>query len=337
MTEPAPIPDASAAVVIVNYRTAGLTIDCLASLEDEVRAFDGRLSVVVTDNHSGDGSAEQIQAAVDQHQWGGWCGVMPLPENGGFAYGNNRGIEAVLARDPAPDYVLLLNPDTVVRPHAVSELMRYLEDNRGYGLAGSRLEDPDGTPQRSAFRFIGVMSELEAGLRIGLASKLLSRWIVAPSVRDDAHAIGWAAGASLLVRKAVFDSIGLLDEAYFMYFEEVDFCLRAKRAGFPCVYAPASRVVHLVGQASGVTDTKKPPKRRPAYWFESRRRYLLRNFGPLRAALADALHVGAFATWRLRVRLGLSHDPDPPHLLADLARQSVFCKGFRPPVGGPPS
>ncbi|MEM7682854.1 MAG: glycosyltransferase family 2 protein [Planctomycetota bacterium] len=337
MNPDAPTPDASVAVVIVNYRTADLTVDCLASLEPEARAFAGRLSVVVTDNDSGDGSAEHIASAVDKHGWSDWCTVMPLPKNGGFAYGNNRGIEAVLAQDPAPDFVLLLNPDTVVRPAAVSELVRYLQDNPAYGLAGSRLEDPDATPQRSAFRFIGVLSELEAGLRIGLASRLLSKWIVAPPVRDDAHPVDWVAGASLLVRRAVFGSVGLLDEGYFMYFEEVDFCLRARRAGYACGYAPQSRVVHLVGQASGVTDTKKPPKRRPAYWFESRRRYLLKCFGPVRAALADALHIGAFATWRLRVRLGLSHDPDPPRLLPDLAAHSVFARGFRPPESRPPS
>src|SRR5262249_8484299 len=147
------------------------------------------------------------------------------------------------------------------------------------GIAGSRLEDPDGTPQRCAFRFPSAASELEEGIRIGFVSRLLQHSVVAPPVRNEAHETDWVAGASMIVRRGVFDEIGLMDDEYFLYFEEVDFCLRARRGGWTCWYVPASRVVHLVGQASGVTDVKRPMKRRPRYWFESRSRYFRRNHG----------------------------------------------------------
>ncbi len=312
-------------IVIVNYRTPGLTIDCLRSLEPEVARVGG-VRVVVTDNLSGDDSVTRLHEAVAAHGWGGWCEVRPLPKNGGFAYGNNEGIRDSL-RLPELRYVLLLNPDTIVRPGAVSELLAFMDEHPEVGIAGSRLEDPDGTPQRSAFRFASAWSELEEGLRLGVASRLLARHVVAPPVSDVPCPTDWVAGASMMIRREVFDAVGLLDEGYFMYYEEVDFCLRAKRAGWPCWYVPASRVVHLVGQASGVTDTRKPRKRRPAYWFESRRRFFVKNRGRLYAMLADAAWIAGFSVWRLRRQVQRKPDTDPPRLLGDSIRHSVFFRG----------
>ena len=319
-------------VVIVNYRSASLAIDCLRSLAPEVTgpaAVPG-VRVVVTDNASGDDSVPRLTAAVRDNGWGDWAQILPLPRNGGFAYGNNEAIRPALAAaaDP-PDYVLLLNPDTLVRPGAIRALVEFMDANPKAGLAGSRLEHPDGSPQRSAFRFHTVLSELEAGLRLGFVSKALRRFVVAPPVPagNDPVPVDWVAGASLIVRRAVFESAGLLDEGYFMYFEEVDFCLRAARAGWPCWYVPASRVVHLVGQSSGVTDVKRANRRRPKYWFDSRRRYFLRNHGPLKTLLADAAWSLGFATYRVRQFVQRKPDLDPAHLLRDFVRNSFLVAG----------
>jgi GT2 family glycosyltransferase len=305
-------------IVIVNYRTAGLVIECLRSLTDEVVAL-GDCRTVVVDNGSGDGSAERIGTAIASEGWG-WAELLPLAHNPGFAGGNNAALRPILTDPQPPDYVLLLNPDTVVRPGAVRALVDFLEANPHVGIAGSRLEDPDGTPQRSAFRFPSAAGELEDGLRLGLASRLLRSRVVAPPARDEAHPTDWVAGASMLVRREVFDAIGLMDERYFLYFEEVDFCLQARRAGWPCWYVPQSRVVHLVGQASGVTDVKRPAKRRPRYWFESRSRYFRRNHGGFYKVLSDLAWVCGYALWRARRRLQRKPDADPPGLLWDFIR-----------------
>jgi N-acetylglucosaminyl-diphospho-decaprenol L-rhamnosyltransferase len=310
------------AVVIVNYRTAGLAVECLRSLAGEVAALPGT-RVVVVDNASGDGSADALNAAVRAHRWD-WATVLPLPENRGFAAGNNAALHPLLAGSPAPDYVLLLNPDTVVRPGAVRELAAFMDRHPAVGIAGSRLEDPDGTPQRSAFRFPNVAGELEGGIRLGAVTRWLSRSVVAPPVRDEAHPTDWVAGASMIVRRAVFERVGLMDERYFLYFEEVDFCRRAKRAGWPCWYVPASRVVHLVGQSSGVTDAGRAARRVPAYWFRSRRRYFVRSHGRAYAFLADCAWAAGHALWRLRRRLQRKPDPDPPQLFGDFVRYNFL-------------
>lgn len=313
-------------VVIVNYRTAGLTIDCLHSLVNEVRSLPGT-RVVVADNASGDESVERIGAAIETEGWGDWASFMPLERNGGFAFGNNAVIRPVIESTNPPPYILLLNPDTIVRSGALQALVNFMNEHPNVGIAGSRLEDPDGTPQHSAFRFHTVFSELDLGLRIGLVSKLLTKWNVAPPIPEDACQTDWVAGASMIVRREVFEAAGLMDEDYFMYYEEMDFCLQAKRAGWSCWYVPQSRVVHLVGQSSGVTDTKRPPKRLPQYWFDSRRRYFLKNHSWLYTAFADVLWASGFTLWRLRRVIQGKPDPDPPKFLSDFLRNSVFFKG----------
>jgi N-acetylglucosaminyl-diphospho-decaprenol L-rhamnosyltransferase len=313
-------------VVILNYRTPNLTIDCLRSLVNEVRSLPGT-SVVVTDNASGDRSVEQIKAAIETEGWGDWASLMPLEHNGGYAFGNNAAIAPALQSNHPPSYFLLLNPDTIVRPGALSVLVDFMNEHPEVGIAGSRLEEPDGTPQRSAFRFPTVLSEFDLALCLGVVSKLLSKWVVAPPVSEETCQTDWVAGASMIVRREVFSLVGLLDEKYFMYFEELDFCLKANKSGWPCWYVPQSRVVHFVGQSSGVTDTKRPPKRLPKYWFDSRRRYFLKNHGWLYAILTDAAWVLGFilSKWRYVIRRKLRQDS--PRLLSDFLFNSVFFKG----------
>ena len=322
-------------IVIVNYRTAGLTVDCVASLEPQVAAARrdalAEVQVDLVEGGSGDGSAEALREAIERHGWGGWVNLIVSQENRGFAGGNNVAIEPALAEADPPDFVWLLNPDTVVREGALRELLRFMLEHPEVGIAGSRLEDPDPpTPQRSAFRFPSIASEFETSLRLGVVSKLLRQKVVAPPFRDETHPTDWVIGASMMVRREVFDAIGPLDDRYFMYYEELDFCLAARRAGYPCWYVPASRVVHLVGQASGVTSSEprdKPRKRRPAYWFESRRRYFVKNHGPLYAAAAAAAWIVGYSLRMLRCKLTGIRDHDPERYFRDFVSHSVFVRG----------
>lgn len=322
-----PTPRPSVLVVILNYRTPDLTIDCLRSLVDEVKLLP-QMRVTVTDNDSGDGSAEKIAAAIAQEGWSDWATFMPLPRNGGFAYGNNAPIRQLIEQQQLTDYVLLLNPDTVIRPNAICALLDFMEAHPKAGIAGSRLEDPDGTPQCSAFRFHSIWSEIDGGLRLGFVTRLLSRWMVAPPVSEVDCQTDWVAGASMIIRRDVLETVGLMDEGYFMYYEEMDFCLQVHRAGWECWYVPESRVVHLVGQSSGVTNQKVPPKRRPQYVFDSRRRFFIKNFGVVYLAIADIMWMLCFSLWRVRRVLQQKPDPDPPFLLQDSLRNSFIFRGF---------
>lgn len=318
LAENGPLPHV--ATIIVNYRTVGLAVEALRTLASPNERL-GRVFVV--DNGSGDGSAERLAAAIRAEGWQNWAELIRVATNRGFSAGTNVGIRHAMNNAEPPACILLLNPDTMVRADAVRALFEFLRRHPRAGVAGSRLEDPDGLPQRSAFRFPGVLSELEGGLRFGPATRLLHRQVMAPPVRHDAHRTDWVAGASLMVRREVIDEIGLLDEAYFLYFEEVDYCRRARQAGWECWYVPQSRVVHLVGQASGVTDTRRAATRVPDYWFQSRQRYFRRHHGALCARAADCAWAAGFALWRLRRKLQRKPDGDPPRLLGDFVRHAV--------------
>jgi GT2 family glycosyltransferase len=305
-------------VVIVNYRAAELAIDCLGSLAAEASATAG-LRVVVVDNASGDGSAERLQAAIRSNGWT-WAGLVKLRRNGGYSAGNNAAIRAALGQPDPPDYVLLLNPDTVVRPGAIKLLSGFLDSHSDVGIVGARLEQPDGTPQLSAFRFPTITSELERSLRVGPLTRLLyGRWYVSPA---SASPTDWVAGAALMARRGVLESVGLLDEGYFLYYEDVDLCLQARRAGWSCWYVPEARVVHLVGRSTGVTDPRRRA-RRPAYWFDARRRYFTKNHGQLYALLADLAAALGLIGCKARCLVERKPDPDPPGLLADLVRAAI--------------
>ena len=310
-------------VVIVNYRSADLAIDCLASLEPEVARGPG-VEVAIVENASGQDQVDRLRAEIDRRRWHDWARLLVAETNGGFAAGNNLAIAEALGRSSPPDFFWLVNPDTVVRPGALAALESFLQAHPEVGLVGSRLEHPDGTAQTSAFRFPSILGELEGGLRFGPASRLLRHRAVVRPIEDRPVAVDWVAGASLMVRRAVFDAIGLLDDRFFMYYEEVDFCRRARRAGWPCWYVPESRVVHLVGQSSDVTSTSGATKRRPRYWFDARKRYFLTHHGRARTLLANLVHVGAFASYRLRRVVQRKPDGDPRLMLWDLIRYNFL-------------
>ncbi|CDN12119.1 Dolichol-phosphate mannosyltransferase in lipid-linked oligosaccharide synthesis cluster [Richelia intracellularis] len=295
---------------------------------DEVRTLP-ETRVIVTENASGDDSVATIQTAIENEGWEDWVSFMPLDCNGGFAFGNNAAINPALNSSNPPDYILLLNPDTVVRPGALKVLVDFMEQNPQAGIAGSRLEYPDGTPQFSAFRFHSILSELNAGLHLRFGQKFKERWaVVPPALPQEITQVDWVAGASMIVRRKVFEQVGLMDEGYFMYYEEADFCLQTNKAGWGCYYVPESRVVHLVGQSSGVTDPKAPRKRRPQYWFDSRRRYFVKNHGWLYAVMADVAFAFSFALTKLRWLIMGQQSVEPPQFLTDFLRNSVIAKGF---------
>lgn len=302
-------------IVIVNYRTADLAIDCLRSLAPQAGDLEGG-RVLVADNASGDGSVEKLAAAIAAEGWSAWAEVLPLPCNGGFAYGNNAGIRAALEAEPPVDYVMLLNPDTVVRPGALRELVDFMVAHPATGVTGSLIENPDGDVDRTAHRMPSPLGELDGAARLGVLSRLLHRYVVSPPLRDTAHECDWVSGAALIVRRQVLEQVGLLDEGFFLYFEEVDFCCRVRSAGWQVWYVPQARVLHLEGASTGI---RAAAKRRPAYWYDSRRRFFVKHHGILGLLAADLFWAAGRLSYLARLALGLAkRGNDPRHFMFDL-------------------
>lgn len=272
----------SLSVVIVNFRTPLLVIDCLATL---FPALDGINShVVVVDNHSGDQSLEQLKSWLSAHAPEAPVTLVPSGRNGGFAFGNNVGIRAHRA-----DYYLLLNSDTLVRPGAIHSLLETASRFPDAGLYSPRLEWPDGTGQESCFRFHSPVSEMLAAAQTGALYRLFSGSVVAMPVQDQIARPQWTSFACVMIRDEVFQKLGLLDEGYFMYFEDVEFCRRASRAGWSIVHNPESHIVHLRGGSSPLKEQARLNKRLPRYFYESRTRYFYQSYGWIGMVLANLM------------------------------------------------
>lgn len=310
--------------VIVNHEKPDLVVQGLDSLAGELAAL-GSSRAVVTDA-SGDDSADRIEAAIASKGYGGWATLLRLEENRGYGFANNQAMRPWLQSDDPPEFVYLLNPDAYVYPGSLQKLVTFMEERPDVGLAGSQQEQPDGAINCSAFRFPSIRSELIEGSRLGFLKGLFVGSEIAPPPPTQASPADWLSGASLLIRREVLETAGLFDDGYFLYYEETDLFLQARRAGFRAWYVPESRVVHLEGQCTGVTDTRAAPRPMPRYWFESRARYFMKNHGPMKKLLADVAWTVGFASWRVRRRFQGKVDDDPPGLLSDFVRFN-FLKG----------
>lgn len=273
MTGESPIPPRKRlSVIVLNYRTPALVTDCLATLETEIDP--SRDEVVIVDNASPDESADRIAQAIRDRGWSSWARLVRSPVNGGFAAGNNVGI-----RNTNASVRILLNSDTLVRPDAIGTLMNRLETDPKIAILGPRLEWPDGEPQISTFRFRTPFTELIAAGSLGWLGRRFPRHVVAIELNDLSTSPDWASFACIAIRDEVFQRVGMLDERYFMYFEDMDYCRRAAREGFRVGYEPKARVVHLRGGTSEVKKNTASRKRRPAYFYGARSRYFTSWYG----------------------------------------------------------
>ena len=273
------------AVIVLNYRTPDMTVDCLASLAGEI---DEGIRVVVVDNASGDGSAGHIERTVTERGWEGWARVIRSPVNGGFAAGNNLGIRLI----DASGYVLL-NSDTLVRPRAMASLREAMRRRPDAGVIGAGMLTAGGQRDWSVFRVPTPLSELVRAANNGPVTRLLRRHDLLLPMPEQPVEAGWVGFACALIRREVLESVGMLDDGFFMYFEDVDFCRRAAAGGWKILHWPEAKVVHLQGASSQVTQPGGRRRRAPRYYYEARARYFAKFYGRAGLWLANACwHLG---------------------------------------------
>jgi hypothetical protein len=300
-SEPAERPTCAVGVVIINFRTPDLIKANLGALIPELAPNDA--IAVVVDNNSGDGSADAIEAFL-RTSGGGRVFLIRSPENAGFSGGNNIGFAALDAR-----YYLALNSDALVRPGAIAALVAAAEKRPDAGMIAPRLEDPDGTAQISCFRFFTPTSEFLRAAETGPLDKLFAKSLVPVPVAEAPIDCDWTSGACFLLRREALDAVGPMDDGFFMYFEDADYCRMLRKAGWRVVYDPAARVVHLRGGSSPVKAALRAKKRPPAYYYASRTRYFRKAYGPLGPLSANLAWLGGRAVAALRRLAGKASPP----------------------------
>lgn len=292
----------SIVVSIINYRTGAMTIAAAQSALDALEPYEGR--VIVVDNASGDGSAEDIAAWIEQTA-DSRVELVKSVSNSGFSGGHNQGMAAA----PDAEFYLLLNSDALLRPGFFEPLLAASATDPKVGLSAPQLEWEDGTPQQSCFRSHGIVSEALRGAQTGLVSRLFKRHEVALELPPDPKEIDWVSFACVLLRGDMVRDIGPMDEGYFLYYEDAAYGLQAARAGWKTLYVPKARAVHFRGGSGPVKAMAAAKKRMPAYYWRSRTRFLRQSAGPLGPLLGNLAWICGRAIAHLRVFLGR---PIPP-------------------------
>ncbi len=278
-------PDLS--ICVVSYNTRDLLDACLASvfrsgcgaeadtaqaLGPTDRAPRATMEVIVVDNASRDGSADMVREKYPQAR------LIALDENVGFARGSNQAIKASSGR-----HILLLNSDTVVQEHALGSMVAFLDEHPEFAVLGPRLLNDDGTAQPSCFAFVTVRDIIFENLGLTALfprSRFVNRRGLGGFDGTEVREVDWVSGACLMVRRPAVERVGLLDEEFFMYGEEQDWCRRMKETGLRVVFYPGATVVHYGRASSRRARGELAPRA-----LAGRLRYFHKHHGP-RAVLA---------------------------------------------------
>ena len=260
----------SITTIVISYNQKKLLVDCLDSLVGAAPGW--QHEVIVVDNASGDDSVAATQR---------WCpadGEFPLPllianhDNLGFTRANNQGMEIAHGR-----YIVLLNNDTVVHPGAFARAVEYLDEHPDIGVAGLRLLNADGSLQLSCRRFPSFQQALFN--RYSLLTRLFPNnrfsreYLMTDESHDTVRDVDWVSGACLVIRREAMEDVGHLDERFFMYSEDVDYCYRVWAAGWRVAYLPFAEVVHYIGQSTSKNRTKTIVERHRSMWRFYRKHY----------------------------------------------------------------
>lgn len=250
-------------VVIVSYNTRELLSNCLKSLEKAGKNL--KMEIFVVDNNSHDGTVQMVRLNFQNVM------LIANKKNLGFAKANNLALKKAKS-----EYILILNPDTVVGEDTLVEMINFMEKSTDVGISTCKIElaigglDKDArrhfpTPWRAASHFLGLS-------KIFKGSRIFDQYYIGYKSPDLEQEVDACAGAFMMVRKAAMDKVGLFDEDFFFYGEDLDWCWRFKEAGYKIMYTPITKIIHYKGASSGikkssrdVTLATKESKRRARY------------------------------------------------------------------------
>lgn len=268
-------------VIIVNWNTRQLLFDCLNSLKESIR--DIAYEIIVVDNNSSDDSVEMVAKNFPEVK------LIVNDENLGFAAANNQAIKISQGR-----YVLLLNSDTVVHEDAIKKTVDYADYNPRAAVVGCRVMNSPEDVEMTCFRFPGLLSIVftAAGLeRIFEKSHLFGRERMRWWQRDTFRRVDVVSGMYMLVRKQAIDEVGLMDDSFFFYYEETDWCYRFAKAGWKSLFNPEAVITHIGGggQSSAKARVKSFVQKQKSCMI-----YLRKNKGPVYALAARSILAVAF-------------------------------------------
>jgi len=221
-------------IVILNYKSKGLLKQCLKGIE--LLNLDFSYEVIVVDNASGDNCKEMIKNSFPDVRF------IQASENLGYAGGNNLGLKKSKGK-----CVMIVNPDILILTNEIPQMINYLKENPNVGILGPKLINPDGSVQYSCYRFPKFLMPFYRRTFLGklpLLNKKVENYLMADWDHKTTREVDWLLGGCILIRREAMDKVGYLDERFWMYFDDVDYCRRFWEAGYKVVYFAEAEVVH---------------------------------------------------------------------------------------------
>jgi len=286
-------------VVVVNWNVRELLLRCLDSVQMHARRYDHpRLQTIVIDNASSDDSVEMVRSRFPD------ATLVVNTHNVGFGRAVNQAIDMATGR-----YCLLLNPDAEILDGAITAMAAYLDGHPDVGVVGPQLLNPDHTPQPSMRRFPTrrtAFVESTILQRYIPRARLLQRYYCEDLAPNEVHEVDWLVGACLMVRRATIQEVGGLDESFFMYSEELEWCHRIKRTGWKVVYLPVPQAVHHHGRSSD-----QDVAARHIHFQDSKCKMIARMYGRWTGATLRAFLLGTYVFQLAEecAKLALGHKP----------------------------
>ncbi|NCD32402.1 MAG: glycosyltransferase family 2 protein [Spartobacteria bacterium] len=291
--------------IVLNYRTPDMTIDCLVSLARQYEEYP-HFDVVLIDNASGDDSVPRIREAMEKHsEWNAWLSFLVMETNLGFAGGNAYGVDWLREQNRLPEFVLLLNSDTLVDDGCFKYCVKVMKDQPGVGLMSCMLHNRDGSVQNIARLFPRPDRETVRALGWAYAWPKLFDWADIEDGKWDRKAgprdVEWIGGAFMMIRREVLDAMGCLDPTFFFYGEDIEFCYRVHKAGWRVYFDPAVAITHFGG---GSSDTSRlHDRRRDELRWKGRFLVQRKCYGVLAEWWVHGVYLFAFALRLLWMRL----------------------------------
>lgn len=276
ITSPTPL-----AIIIVSWNVKDFLDACLLSLREELGRENITASVWVIDNASQDATPTMLQS---QHPW---VNTLISKENLGYVRANNHIIQNLLQQTSPPDYIWLLNPDTLIQPDSIRIMLDFFAEHPHAGIIGPQLQNPDGSLQPGAFRFPGIGQPL---FDFGWLPQRFyythwnGRYPTTSYTATHPFRIDHPLGAAMMVRTAAIENVGLLDENFFMYCEEIDWAWRMRKAGWESWLVPQAKITHHGGASS-----KQAQAHTTTYLWESRARLYRKHRGALTNTIVKRL------------------------------------------------
>jgi N-acetylglucosaminyl-diphospho-decaprenol L-rhamnosyltransferase len=319
-------------IVILNYRTPKLTIDCLNSLKDKQSEIPGGFHAVIVENGSADHSARLIGDSISQNNWQSWATLMALPDNRGFAGGNNAALDLLQSQYKEVPYALLLNSDTIVHEGALRYCYELMQKEQQIGVMSCLLLNADKSLQNVTRDFPTPLRQAICSFGLPWTWPKRFAWADIYDVPDELlrtkRDVDWLGGAFMFLRATALKQIGGgLDHSFFFYGEDIEFCFRFHKHGWRVHYDPAVAITHIGGSSSD--PTRVSGKLKSIYMWQARYQVQKKCYGSAAAGMVRLCDILALAMKKIKMFITGKRRSDPDRYKNVSDALSILLKPLR--------